>query len=145
MSSSSFPDVNVWLALLRADHVHRSEALRWWDTSPSRVIALSRFTQIGILRLLTTHAAMNGKPLTMRRAWAAHDRLFNDDRVKLLPEPDDLDAMFRRGSVLDTASPKLWGDAYIAAFAASYGATVVTFDRAMRHRGAECIVLDDSS
>jgi len=33
---------------------------------------------------------MNGKPLTMSAAWHAYDRLFEDDRVALLPEPDSL-------------------------------------------------------
>ena len=39
--------------------------------SPSRVSP-----RISVLRLLTTHAAMDGKPLSMNDAWRAHDRLF---------------------------------------------------------------------
>jgi hypothetical protein len=48
---------------------------------------LTRLTQISLLHLLTTPAAMDGKPLTMGNAWRVHDRLSEDDRVALLPEP----------------------------------------------------------
>jgi predicted nucleic acid-binding protein len=81
MASSSFPDVNVWLALLLENHTSRAAARNWWESDQSEVIGFSRFTQIGVLRLLTTGAAMNGKPLTMNQAWKAYDRLFEDDRV----------------------------------------------------------------
>jgi hypothetical protein len=70
MTSLSFPDVNVWLAVISPDHVHRAAARRWWDSDASEVIAFSRFAQIGVPRLLTTAAVMNGKPLTMSAAWA---------------------------------------------------------------------------
>jgi predicted nucleic acid-binding protein len=64
MTSSSFPDVNLWLAPLREDHNHRASALSWWNNNDSGQIGFCRFTQLGVLRLLTTSAAMNGKPLT---------------------------------------------------------------------------------
>lgn len=141
MTSLSFPDVNVWLAVLLADHVHRAPARQWWTSDPSAIIAFCRFTQIGVLRLLTTAAAMNGKPLTMSAAWHAYDRLFEDDRVALLPEPDSLDPAFRNLSRSRLASPKVWADAYIVAFAARSNGTLVTFDRALGNRGTDCLVL----
>lgn len=141
MTSLSFPDVNVWLALLLADHTHREAAIEWWDSDSSEVIAFSRFTQIGVLRLLTTAAAMNGKPLGMDAAWQAYDRLFEDDRVALLPEPDALEPEFRALSRSGAASPKIWADAYLAAFAAACGGTLVTFDRALANRGTKCVAL----
>ncbi len=55
--------------------------------SENGCIAFSRFTQIGFLRLMTTAAAMAGKPLSMAEAWKVHDRLFDDDRVAFVPEP----------------------------------------------------------
>jgi toxin-antitoxin system PIN domain toxin len=140
MTSLSFPDVNVWLALLLANHTHRAAAVEWWDSNSSDVIAFSRFTQIGVLRLLTTAAAMNGKPLGMEAAWQAYDRLFEDGRVALLPEPDTLEPQFRSFSRSRAASPKIWADAYIAAFAEQCGGTIVTFDRALAGKG-ECVLL----
>jgi len=141
MTSLSFPDVNVWLALLLADHIHRAVASEWWETGSSGTIAFCRLTQIGVLRLLTTAAAMNGKPLTMTEAWRAYDRLFEDDRVVLVPEPEALEAEFRRRSGSGAASPKVWADAYLISFAVQMNAAVVTLDRAVENRGANCLVL----
>jgi toxin-antitoxin system PIN domain toxin len=134
MSSLSFPDINVWLALILADHQHREAAVAWWDADQSDQIAFSRLTQIGVLRLLTTPAAMNGKPLTMGEAWKVYDGLLSDDRVVLLPEPLSIDAQFRRAASSDRASPKVWADAYVAAFAEAAVAEVITFDRALAAR-----------
>jgi hypothetical protein len=100
-----------------------------------------RVTQVGVLRLLTAAAAMNGKPLTMQQSWRAYDRLFQDDRVALVREPDGMEEQFRKLSSLRSASGKAWADAYLAAFAARIGATLVTFDRAMEARAADCLVL----
>jgi uncharacterized protein len=142
MTSLSFPDVNVWLAVLLADHVHRPPARKWWESDGSAIIAFSRFTQIGVLRLLTTAAVMNGKPLTMSAAWHAYDRLFEDDRVALLPEPDSLEPAFRNLSRSRLVAPKLWADAYILAFATRSNGTLVTFDRALANREANCLLLN---
>jgi hypothetical protein len=141
MTLLSFPDVNVWLALLLADHTHRAAAVAWWNSDASEVIAFSRFTQIGVLRILTTAGAMGGRALGMDAAWQAYDRLFEDDRVALLAEPDTLEPQFRALSRSGMASPKVWGDAYIAAFAAQYRGTLVTFDRALASRGTKCLAL----
>ena len=93
MSSSttllSFPDVNVWLALVLEHHVHREHALEWWDRPDSDRIGFSRVTQMSLLRLLTTSAVMDGSPLSMADAWRVYDRLFEDGRVMLFPEPLD--------------------------------------------------------
>ena len=106
MSLLSCPDVNVWLALLRADHIHRDAATAWWTQDQSDELLFCRFTQLGVLRLLTTAAAMNNRPLSMRTAWAAYDCLFQDQRVVLVPEPPGLDAVFRKIAVSDVASRK---------------------------------------
>ena len=133
--------MNVWLALLLADHVHRPAASEWWESETADAIVFCRVTQVSVLRLLTTAAAMNGKPLTRKQAWRAYDRLFEDDRVALVREPDGMEEAFRKLSAAGTASPKAWADAYLIAFAARLDATLVTFDRALGKRGAECLVL----
>lgn len=139
MKSLSFPDVNVWLALLYADHVHRPSALTWWSETTGN-IGFTRLTQIGVLRLSTTAAAMNRQPLTMAEAWKAYDRLFQDDRVALYPEPAGIELLFRRHSSPPAVSPKVWADAYLIAFAAGHQGHLVTFDRALENRGG-CLVL----
>jgi toxin-antitoxin system PIN domain toxin len=141
MTLLSFPDVNVWLALMMADHVHRNAARHWWLTDQSEAIVFSRITQISVLRVVTTAGAMNGSPLNMKQAWRAYDRLFEDSRVCLLPEPPQLEQDFRKLSAAKTSSPKLWADAYIVAFARAAQAKLITFDRALAKQSADCHLL----
>jgi toxin-antitoxin system PIN domain toxin len=141
MPSSSFPDVNVWLALLLDDHVHRAAARRWWEADHSELIAFTRFTQFAVLRLLSTAAAMNGKPLTLRAAWAAYDELFADERVALVAEPPGAEATFRRYTAKPVCSPKLWADAWLVAVAEQHGGQLITFDRALASRSEHCLLL----
>jgi toxin-antitoxin system PIN domain toxin len=138
---SSFPDINVWMAVLIADHVHRTAVSTWWDSDGPELIAFTRLTQIGLLRLLTTSAAMNGKPLTMRQAWAAYDRLFDDDRVVFIGEPAGAEHVFRSLSRLAQPSPKLWADAWLLSVAEQADATVITFDRALAAKSDRCLLL----
>jgi len=109
--------VNVWFALLLENHVHHEVAKAWWNTDVSDAIVFSRFTQLSLLRLLTTAAAMNGKPLSMRQAWSVYDQLYQDDRVALVTEPDEFEPTLRKLSAARIASPKVWADACMLAFA----------------------------
>jgi predicted nucleic acid-binding protein len=84
---------------------------------------------------------MDGKPLMLNEAWQVYDRLFEDDRVVFFPEPFGLEKDFRRLSTLGTASPKIWADAYLVAFAFCHQGQLVTFDRALENRGSDCLVL----
>ena len=85
MNSLSFPDSNVWLALAAPEHVHAAIARRWWEQQAG-MIGFSRLTQLGFLRLMTTAAVMDGKPLTIAAAWRVYDRLYEDDRVTFVSE-----------------------------------------------------------
>jgi toxin-antitoxin system PIN domain toxin len=141
MISSTFPDVNVWLALLMEDHMHRAAARRWLESTDSGVIGFVRVTQMSVLRLLTTPAAMNGRPLRMPGAWAAYDRLFGDDRVAFVDEPSGIDEAFRKYARKIHASPKLWADAWLLAFAECADGAVITFDRALAERADHTVLL----
>lgn len=135
-----FPDVNVWLALASEEHTHHADALKWWRQQVV-TIAFCRFTQIGLLRLLTTTAVMNGRPLAMRRAWKVYDELMGDERVELIAEPPAMERVFREHSSSGTlASPKLWADAYLIAFAVEAGGIVATFDQALSRRGPSVVL-----
>ncbi len=140
MASLSFPDINVWLSVLMADHVHRQVARRWWEDS-SDSLAFVRLTQVGVLRLLTTSAAMNGQPLTMRQAWSAYDRLFLDERVVFFDDPRGIEVDLRHQTQDERASPKLWADAWLQAVAGSSGGRIVTFDRALSQRASGAVLL----
>lgn len=135
MNTLNFPDVNVWLALLWGRHVHSERAGSWFEGLTHEKSFFCRFTQIAVLRLLTTEAVMGGDVRGMREAWALWDKIIADDRIAFLPEPDGMEPGFRRFSETGrTASPKMWADAYVLTFAAAAGLKVVTFDRALRSR-----------
>lgn len=136
--------MNVWLAVLLEDHVHRPHARVWWEATEA-TIAFTRFTGLSVLRLLTTAGAMNGKPLSMDAAWRAYDRLFEDDRVVFFPEPAGVETRFREYAAGRVASPKLWADAWLLAFARAAEGTLITFDRALAPRGAHCLLREEGT
>jgi uncharacterized protein len=136
----SIPDINVWLALATPEHIHNGVAKRWWQEQEG-AIAFCRLSQLGLLRLMTTAAAMDGKPLTIAEAWHVYDRFYDDDRVTFLPEPPEVEKQFRQKAVGKTASPKVWADAWMLAQASATGGVLVTFDRALAGRGAECLLV----
>ncbi len=139
MSSLNFPDVNVWLALATIEHVHAALARHWWKEEQGR-IGFSRFTQLGFLRLMTTAAAMDDKPLTIAEAWRVYDRFWSDDRLVFIAEPSEVEPRFRHYASASKASPKVWADAWLLAFAEAASGTLVTFDRALAARGARCLL-----
>ncbi|MGC9993999.1 MAG: TA system VapC family ribonuclease toxin [Terriglobia bacterium] len=139
MNSLNFPDINVWLALAAPEHIHAAVARRWWD-GESGAIAFSRLTQLGFLRLMTTAAVMDGKPLTIAAAWRVYDRLYDDDRVVFISEPPEAQRRFREKASGRTASSKLWADAWLLAVAQAAGGILITFDKALASRGAHCLL-----
>jgi uncharacterized protein len=59
-TTSLFPDINVWIALTYEGHRHHANAADWFATlPPDASFAFCRFTQLGLLRLLTTKAVMS--------------------------------------------------------------------------------------
>src|SRR5260370_33180727 len=95
MTSLVFPDINVWLALASSLHVHHEHAKRWYDSLDDEQLLFCRFTQLGLLRLLTTKAIMGAETLTQRQAWRVYDVFLKQSEVKFFPEPRALEASFR--------------------------------------------------
>ena len=139
MNSLNFPDINLWLAIAAPEHVHAAIAKAWWEKETGS-IAFCRLTQLGFLRLMTTAAVMDGKPLSMTEAWRVYDRMYDDDRVMFVEEPPEIDKRFREKATGRTASPKVWADAWLLAVAHSAEAVLVTFDKALSSRGALCLL-----
>jgi predicted nucleic acid-binding protein len=81
------------------------------------------------LRLLTQQIADGYRPLANLAAWAALDRLMEDDAVGFIADPESLDHIWRLLSATNQPSPKTWMDAYLAAFAISGSLRLVTLDR----------------
>jgi len=111
------PDGNVWLALL-------------WDRHGNAGRAREGFGGCDVK--------------SMVGAWEVWDQLWSDDRIAMLPEPDGLEPRLRVHSRLGSASPKVWADAYLVAFASAAGLKLVTFDRALESRPIEVLVLRSS-
>lgn len=131
---SFFPDLNVWLALSVAGHAHNREAWSRLNAVPrGATLIFCRYTNIGLLRLLTNQSVMGEQTLTLRRAWHVYDQWLNDPRVEFFPEPRDLDAAFREAGAPFAGKPasKRVGDCYLLAYAKQCGATLVTFDKAL--------------
>jgi predicted nucleic acid-binding protein len=130
------------MALALEHHIHRPAAQAWWRSNDGG-IAFTRFTQIGLLRLLTTAAAMDHKPLSVEEAWRVYDGLFADDRVTFVREPASAEAPFRKYASGRLAAPKLWADAWLLAVAHSLSGTLITFDRALAGRAIHCLLLGE--
>ena len=141
MTSLVFPDINVWLALACSAHVHHAKAKAWYESLTLEELVFCRFTQLGLLRLLTTAAAMGPDVLSQRQAWDLYDAFVQGGGARLLGEPRTLDGSFRALSSLTSASSKDWADSYLAAFAVEAGAVLITFDKALAGRGGEAVLL----
>ncbi len=142
-----FLDLNVWLALSDESHLHHEVAWAWFDGLPEdSTLIFSRYTQIGLLRLLTNTSVMAGKTLTLRHAWNVYDGWLQDPRVEFYPEPRDVDAVFRRvtQTFAGQAAAKWVGDCWLLAFAEAAKARLVTFDLALveyaKKRGCRAVV-----
>ena len=68
------------------------------------------------------------QPLTNRDAWLTLDALQTLPQVAWRDEPTGVLAHWRNLAALDSASPKVWMDAYLAAFAIAGGLRLVTLD-----------------
>jgi len=127
-------DTNVWLGLTLSSHRHHPVCLAWIDgvDEPGAVV-MPRLVQLSLLRLLTTAAVLaphDRPPLTNVEAWQVVDAIAADERVIVDVGEPTLDEVWRDLSHRQTASPKLWMDAYLAAYAMSSGCTLVTLDAA---------------
>lgn len=142
-----FPDLNVWLALSVAGHSHSAEAWNWLEILPDEArLVFSRYTHVGLLRLLTNEAVMGAQTLRLREAWQVYDRWRNDPRVEFHAESRDLEKAFRETTAPFAArkASKWIGDCYLLAYAKESAATLATFDKNLfahaRRAGHDVIV-----
>src|ERR1700745_153553 len=129
MNTLNFLDANVWLALLWGRHIHSERAREWLERFPEEKFFFCRFTQLTVLRLLTSAAVMGSDVRKMPAAWELWGKVCAETRGPYLPPQ----------SRLGSSSPKVWADSYLLAFATVAGLRLVTFDRALRSRGSEVL------
>lgn len=145
MSIPFLPDINVWVALSMPAHTHHATVAQWMEREPSPSLHFCRYTQQGLLRLSTTSAVTSLfglAPLTNRGALKRLDVWLADPRIHFAQEPPQLYKQWSAFANVDTASPKLWMDAYLAAFAVTGGYRLVTTDQAFKQfKGLNPLVL----
>jgi len=125
---SDLLDANVWVVLAAADHVHHERALRYWQEESSESVAFCRVTALAFLRLVTNAHVMQHAVLTSDEAWALLQEWLRLPEVSFLNEPVGLDEQLGHFSHVLSIRPKLWTDAYLAAFAVAGNHRIVTFD-----------------
>jgi len=137
------PDVNVWVALAFTAHVHHGSARAWFASVPDdRRCHFCRLTQMGFLRIANNPAAVPYSAVTQDQAWKLYDHFLSHPRVDFADEPAGLEPRWRQLARLPQFSPKVWNDAYLAAFAQVGGFEVVTFDQGFtQYKATGCTIL----
>jgi toxin-antitoxin system PIN domain toxin len=122
-------DVNVLLALCYERHEHHPAALQWFERQDFQSLIVCRNSQLGLLRLLCNETVMGADVCSLDAAWQVYDAMLCDERFAFYHESEGLDEYLRSYSASGRASPKLWQDAYLTAFARSAHIGLATFDR----------------
>jgi hypothetical protein len=122
-------DVDLWIALTVAEHVHHKAAKGWIEAAGSDTIALCRVTQMGFLRLLTNSRVMADDVFTADRAWHLMEQIRRDDRVVFVSEPPGLERVWRTMTGYHKTGSNFWTDTYLAAFTEVTGYRLLTFDQ----------------
>ena len=128
--STCLPDVNVWIAIAADRHEHHATARQWFD-SVSVPVCFCRVTQMAFLRLLTNPKVMGEDILCPVKAISVYRQLITDERVRLAPEPQNIENAWISLMSIHAASGSTWTDAYLAAFAMDADFRLITFDRGM--------------
>lgn len=121
------------MAAAFGSHPHHPFALNELERATARVPAVfCRATQQSFLRLISTpriFQAYQSEIVTNRAAWVMFERLCARPGIVLVDEPPGTVALWHRLAARDTASPKVWMDAYLTAFALAGGLELVSLDR----------------
>jgi toxin-antitoxin system PIN domain toxin len=142
-------DSNVWVALAFSGHEFHNAARAWLGSQSVRAdVRFCRATQQSVLRLLTTAAVVTRygiSPLSNKAAWSTYERFGADKRIGWADEPAGLEPVWKKLASNARPSPKLWMDAYLAAFAISSGVPLVSTDQAFKQfKGLDLILLTAS-
>lgn len=130
--SACLPDSNVWIALMFDSHPgHQAASDAVAALTDSKPAVFCRATQQSFLRLITT-------PALSRHYGVAE--INNDQAINLLEtflaspavvyrdEPPGISKAWLRRAARPLAAPRVWMDAYLAAFAITAGLKFITLD-----------------
>ena len=126
-------DTSAWIAAVFTSHPFHQPAQKYLrQATPAEPAVFCRSTQQSFLRLASTPAllkAYGATGLTNRDALAALGALLALKQVCEREEPPGTSTLWHRLASHDSASPKTWMDAYLAAFAINGGLRMVTLDQ----------------
>ena len=150
MSDSAFLfDSNVWVALTFDAHpAHRAAIETFARASKRRPACFCRATQQSFLRLASTPAMLRVYGvigLTNDNALSTYEALSASPAVGYREEPVGIKTLWPEMGRRATASPRVWMDSYLAAFAMAGGMTMVTLDddfNAFKTRGLDLVLID---
>ncbi len=129
----SLLDTNVWIAAIFTAHpFHQPARQVLQQATPADPAVFCRSTQQSFLRLASTPTllkAYGAEGLTNRDALLALGALQASAQVCEREEPPGLPALWHRLASRDTASPKIWMDAYLGAFAIAAGLRMISLDQ----------------
>ena len=138
-------DTNVWVAAIFTTHpFHQPAQQSLQQATPALPAVFCRSTQQSFLRLASTPAllkAYGAEGLTNRDALVALEALLALPQVCEREAPPGVLALWRRLASRDTASPKVWMDAYLAAFAIIGGLRLVSLDHDFKSYEAKGLAL----
>jgi toxin-antitoxin system PIN domain toxin len=126
--AGDLPDLNVWLALLNANHPHHGVAKKYWDSLSDARMFFCRITMLGLLRLSTNKAVMGGAPYTTTEAWPAYRSVAAMPEVGFFAEPLGIESAMEQFTQSKGFTHADWTDAYLAGFARLAGLRLVSFD-----------------
>ena len=136
------PDINLWLALAFESHVHHAVARDWFESLSSDGCSFCRLTQQGFLRLATNPKAFGADAVTLADAWRLYDTFLGDPRISFTVEPDGIEPIWRGYTQHQSFSPKVWNDAFLAAFARAADYQLITFDKGFsQYARVKCTIL----
>jgi toxin-antitoxin system PIN domain toxin len=147
--AGSLFDVNVWIALVFESHpFHSAAESALTETSDASPAIFSRSTEQSFLRLLSTPKLLTFygvDTFTNRDALGVLRSLLTLSNIVEREEPHGTADLWHQWGGHDSASPKVWMDAYLAAFAIKGEYQMITLDRdfeVYRPRGLKLIRLN---
>ncbi|TLD72578.1 PIN domain-containing protein [Phragmitibacter flavus] len=131
MPTSLF-DSSAWVAAVFPTHPFHARAQAALAAATAEEPAVfCRATQVSFLRLITTPQLLrhyDAAHMTNRSALTQLQMLLSRPEIAEIEEPPGTAALWQKLAMHDTASPKVWMDAYLAAFAIKGGLHFVTLD-----------------
>ena len=139
-------DTNVWLAAIFPTHpFHLPAQQALLQATATQPAVWCRSTQQSFLRLASTPSllkAYGADGMTNRDALVVLDALQVLPQVTLRDESPGVFALWCQLASANTASPKVWMDAYLAAFAMAGSLTLVSLDRDFKKFAPQGLVLN---